>query len=163
MTKKQRTILLAILGVGGVFVIAVVGTGIWIVMSVVENVSMDEATATRSFDDIRTRFGNTGLVIALRGDGPVLLRRPAETPPADTVKTLHIVRWDGRAERMSRIDLPFSLLRMRDGVFRLRADPDATGLSFSTSLRVADIERYGPALLVDDDMPNGERVLIWSD
>jgi hypothetical protein len=163
MTKKQRTILLAILGVVGVSVIAVVGTVIWIVRSHVENVSMDETTATRSFDDIRARFGNTGPVIALRGDGPVLLRRPAETQPAAAVKTLHILRWDGRAERMSRIDLPFSLLRMRDSVFRLRAEPDATGLPFSTSLRVSDIEHYGPSLLVDDDMPGGDHVLILSD
>src|SRR5262245_52951596 len=102
MTKKQRKILLAIVGVVGVFVIAVVGAGIWIVRSHVENVSMDEATATRSFDDIRTRFGNIGPVISLRGDGPALLRRPTATQPAATLKTLHIQRWDGRAARMSR-------------------------------------------------------------
>ena len=163
MTKKQRTILLAIVGVVGVSVIAVVGTGIWIVRSHVENVSMDEATATRSLEDIRTRFGNIGPVISLHGDGPVLLRRPTETPLAATLKTLHVLRWDGRAARMSRIDVPFSLLRMRDGLFRLRAEPGATGLSFSTSMRVADIERYGSTLLVDDAMPDGDRVLIWSD
>jgi hypothetical protein len=162
MTKKQRTIVLAILAIAGVLVIAVVGTGIWILRSLVENVSMNEAAATRSFDDVRARFGDTGPVFALR-DGPVLLRRPPETQPAATVKTLHILRWDEGAERMSRIDLPFSLLRMRDGLFRLKAEPNATGLSFSTSLRVSDIERYGPALLVDDTMPNGDRVLIWSD
>lgn len=163
MTKKQRTILLAIVGVVGVSMIALVATAIWIVRSHVENVSMDEATATRSLDDIRTRFGNIGPVISLHGDGPVLLRRPTETQPAATLKTLHVLRWDGRAARMSRIDVPFSLLRMRDGVFRLRAEPDAAGLPFSTSVRVADIERYGSTLLVDDDMPNGDRVLIWSD
>jgi hypothetical protein len=28
---------------------------------------------------------------------------------------------------------------------------------------VSDVERYGPALLVDDSMPNGDRVLVWSD
>lgn len=162
MTKKQRTILLAILGVAGVLVIAVIGTGVWIVRSLVENVPMNEAAATRSLDDVRARFGDTGPVVALR-DGPVLLRRPPETQPADTLKTLHILRWDGRAERMSRIDVPFSLLRMRDGVFRLKAEPNATGPSFSTSLSVADIERYGPALLVDDNLPNGDRVLVWSD
>ena len=162
MTKKQKTILLAILAVAGVLVIAVVGTGIWVVRSLVENVSMNEAAATRSFDDVRARFGDKGPVFALR-DGPVLLRHPPETPPAATLKTLHIQRWDDHMERMSRIDLPFSLLRMKDGLFRLKADPNSTGLSFSTSLRVADIERYGPALLVDDNMPNGDRVLIWSD
>ena len=162
MTKKQRTILLAILGVAGVLAMAVIGTGIWIVRSFVQNESMNEADATRSFDDVRARFGDTGPVIALR-DGPVLLRRPPETQPAVTVKTLHIMRWDIHRQRMSRIDLPFSLLRMRDGVFRLKAEPGATGLSFSTSLRVADIERYGPAMLVDDNMPDGGRVLVWSD
>jgi len=162
MTKKQKTILLAILAIAGVLVIAVVGTGIWVVRSLVENVSMNEAAATRSFDDVRARFGDTGPVLALR-DGPVLLRRPPETQPAAALKTLHILRWDEGAERMSRIDLPFSLLRMKDGLFRLKADPNSTGLSFSTSLRVADIERYGPALLVDDNMANGDHVLIWSD
>ena len=162
MTKKQKTILLAILGVVGVLAIAVIGTGIWIVRSLVENVSMSEAAATRSFDDVRARFGDRGPVFGLR-DGPVLLRRPPETQPAATLKTLHIQRWDDHRERMSRIDLPFSLLRMKDGLFRLKADPNATGLSFSTSLRVADIERYGPALLVDDNMANGDHVLIWSD
>ena len=163
MTKKQRTILLAILGVAGVLVIAVVGTGIWIVRSVVQNVSMNEAAATKSFDEVRARFGNAGPVVALRGDGPVLLRRPPETQPSVTLRTLHMLRWNGCAERMSRVDLPFSILRMRDGMFRLRADPDATGLSFSTSLSVADIERYGPSLLVDDNMPNGDRLLVWAD
>jgi len=162
MTKKQKTILLAILAIAGVLVIAVVGTGIWVVWSLVENVSMNEAAATRSFDDVRARFGDTGPVFALR-DGPVLLRRPPETQPAATLKTLHIQRWDDHTERMSRIDLPFSLLRMKDGLFRLKADPNATGLSLSTPLRVADVERYGPALLVDDNMPNGDHVLIWSD
>ena len=162
MTKKQKTLLLAVLGVVSVLAIAVIGTGIWIVRSMVENVPMNEAEATRSFDDVRARFGDTGPVISLR-DGPVLLRRAPETLTAAALKTLHILRWDGRAERMSRIDIPFSLLRMKDGLFRLKAEADTHGLSFSTSLRVADIERYGPALLVDDTMPNGDHVLVWSD
>ena len=162
MTKKQKTLLLAVLGVVSVLAIAVIGTGIWIVRSMVENVPMNEAAATRSFDDVRARFGDTGPVISLR-DGPVLLRRAPETLTAAALKTLHILRWDGRAERMSRIDIPFSLLRMKDGLFRLKAEADTNGLSFSTSLRVADIERYGPALLVDDTMPNGDHVLVWSD
>ena len=162
MTKKQKTLLLAVLGVVSVLAIAVIGTGIWIVRSMVENVPMNEAEATRSFDDVRARFGDTGPVISLR-DGPVLLRRAPETLTAAALKTLHILRWDGRAERMSRIDIPFSLLRMKDGLFRLKAEADTNGLSFSTSLRVADIERYGPALLVDDTMPNGDHVLVWSD
>ena len=123
---------------------------------------MNAADATRSFDDVLARFGDTGPVISLR-DGPVLLRRPPETQPTTTLTKLHILRWDDRAQRMSRIDVPFSLLRMRDGLFGLKAEADTNGLSFSTSLRVADVERYGPALLVDDSMPNGDHVLVWSD
>jgi hypothetical protein len=33
----------------------------------------------------------------------------------------------------------------------------------STSLHLDDIERYGPTLLVDDTLPDGGRVLVWSD
>jgi cell division protein YceG involved in septum cleavage len=42
-------------------------------------------------------------------------------------------------------------------------EPDATGRRVSTSLYIDDIERYGPALLVGDALPDGGRVLVWSD
>jgi hypothetical protein len=40
-----------------------------------------------------------------------------------------------------------------------------TGLRVRTpsTIRVSDLERFGSALLVDGDMPDGGHVLIWSE
>lgn len=164
MTKKQKTILLAILGVVGVLVIAVVAVGIWAITSFVHNEEMNEVAASKAFDEVRARFSGIKPAVDLRPDGPVLLRRPPETTdPPRALKTLHILRWNLQDENMSRVELPFALLRMRDGMFRVKVDPEAGGPSSSMSLRVEDVERYGSTLLVDGAMPDGGRVLIWSD
>ena len=47
MTKKRQTILLAVLATAVVITIVVVGAGVWIFTSLVENESMNEATAAR--------------------------------------------------------------------------------------------------------------------
>ena len=163
MTKRQQTILLAVLATGVVIAIVVVGAGVWIVTSLVENESMDDATATKTLDEIRARFGGVTPVIELRPTGPTLLRRPpAEKPPGE-LKTLHLIRWSVEEERLTRVDLPFAILRLRDGLFRVQFDREAAGVNLSTSLRVTDVERYGPTLIMDDDLPDGGRILMWSD
>ncbi|HLG58192.1 MAG TPA: hypothetical protein VI485_22800 [Vicinamibacterales bacterium] len=162
MTKNQRTILLAVLGVIAVLVIAVVAIGVWAATSLFDNQSMDESAAARTLDEVRSQFAGAQPVVDLRPDGAVLLRRPPETKPAP-LKTLHVLRWNVQDEEMTRVDVPFSLLRMTDSPFEVSLEPDATGLRVSTSLHVDDIERYGPALLVDDRLPDGGRVLVWSD
>jgi hypothetical protein len=163
MTKKQQTILLAGLASLAVIAIAVVAAGVWIFTSLVHNEAMNEVAAVKAFDEVRARFGGAKPVVDLRPDGPMLLRRPPETDPPGELKTLHILRWNLQEDTMSRVELPFALLRLRSGLFRVRTEPDETGRSVSMSLQVSDIERYGPALLVDGSMPDGGRVLVWSD
>jgi hypothetical protein len=162
MTKKQQTILLAVLASVAVIAIAVVVAGVWIFTSIVHNETMTDATATKTLEDVRARFSGVTPVIALRPTGPVLLRPAPEGKPSGELKTLHILRWNIQDEEMSRVDLPFFVLRMRDAPFRLQIEGDDVA-SVSTSLRIADIERYGPTLLMDDRLPDGGRVLVWSD
>jgi hypothetical protein len=163
MTKKQQTILLAVLAALVVIVIAVVVAGVWIFRSIVHNETMTETAATKTLDEVRARFAGVTPVIALRPTGPVLLRPAPETTPPSELRTLHILRWSVEDEELSRVELPFAILRMRDAPFRLQMDRDDTGASISTSLRIADIERYGPTLLMDDRLPDGGHVLVWSD
>jgi hypothetical protein len=146
-----------------VIAIVVVGAGVWIYTSLVENESVDDATATKTLDEIRARFSGVTPVIELRPIGATLLRRPpAEKPPGE-LKTLHVIQWSAEEERLTRVDLPFAILRLRDELFRVQFDREAGGGNVSTSLRVADVERYGPTLLMDDDLPDGGRLLMWSD
>jgi hypothetical protein len=163
MTKKQQTILLAVLASLVVIVIAVVVAGVWIFTSIVHNETMTETAATKTLDEVRARFGGVTPVIALRPTGPVLLRPAPETRPPGELRTLHILRWNIQDEEMSHVELPFAILRLRDAPFRLQMDRDNGGVSLSTSLRIADIERYGPTLLMDDRRPDGGRVVMWSD
>jgi hypothetical protein len=163
MTKKQQTILLAVLASVAVMAIAVVAAAVWIFTSLVHNEEMNEGAAVKTFDEVRARFGGITPVVDLRPDGPMLLRRPPDTDPPSELKTLHILRWSLQDETMSRVELPFALLRLRGGLFRVRTEPDETGRSVSMSLQVSDVERYGPTLLVDGSMPDGGRVLVWSD
>jgi hypothetical protein len=163
MTKKQQTILLAVLASVAVIAIAVVAAAVWIFTSVVHNEAMTDAAATKTLDEVRARFAGVTPVISLRATGPVLLRAAPETTPPGELRTLHILRWNVQDEAMSRVDLPFAILRLKDGPFHLQMERDEAGVSISTSLRVADIERYGPTLLMDDRLPDGGQVLVWSD
>jgi len=163
MTKKQQTILLAVLGIVAVFVIVGVAFGVWVATSLFDNESMDEAGAARALDEVREHFSGAKPVVDLRPEGPVLLRRPPESKPPGELTTLHVLRWNVQEQRMTRVELPFSILRMRDSPFQISVAPDSTGLRVSTSIRISDVERYGPALLVDNGLPDGGRVLIWSD
>jgi hypothetical protein len=163
MTKKQQTILLAVLAAVVGSVILVVGAGVWIFTSLVENEAMNETEATKTLEEIRARFSGVTPVIELRPTGATLLRKPPDEKPTGELKTLHVIRWNVQDERLTRVDVPFAILRMRDGLFRVQFDREAGGVKPSTSLRVADVERYGPTLLMDDALPDGGRLVMWSD
>ena len=165
MTKKQQTILLTIIGVFVVLVIVIVGAGIWIARSLFDNVSMDEATATRTMDDVRMRFANAVPVLDFQPQGLTLSRHPPDTRPPGALTTLHILRWDVHEDRLTRVELPFWLLRLRDSPIDVMYEDASSGLRTrtSTSIRVSDIERFGPALLVDGPLPDGGRVVAWTD
>jgi hypothetical protein len=163
MTKKHQTILLAVLASLAVIAIAVIAAGVWLYTSIVNNETMTEAAATKTLDEVRARFAGVTPVAELRPTGLVILRHPPETKPSGKLTTLHILRWNVEDEEMSRVDLPFALLRLRDAPFNVQIDRDGTGGGSATSLRMADIERYGPTLLMDGGLPDGGRVLMWSD
>jgi hypothetical protein len=163
MTKKQQTILLAVLASVVAIAIVTVAAGVWIFTSLVENEAMNETEASKALEEIRARFSGVTPVIELRPTGATLLRKPPDEKPPGEVKTLHVVRWSVEDERLTRVDLPFAILRLRDGLFRVQFDREAGGAKVSTSLRVADVERYGPTLLMDDALPDGGRLVMWSD
>jgi hypothetical protein len=167
VTKKAQTILLAVIGVVAILVIAIVGVGVWVARSMVNNTDMDQASATQTMEDVRARFAHATPVLDIRPGALTMSRRPPDVQPPGELKTLHILRWDVHEERLTRVDVPFWLLRMRNGPIDVmyEGDPNPSGLRMktSTSIRVADIERFGPALLVDGDMPDGGHVVIWSE
>jgi len=165
MTKKQQTILLAIIGVFVVLVVVIIGVGAWVATSLFENTNTDQASATRTMDDVRIRFANATPVLDLHPSGLTLSRQPPDTRPPGELTTLHILRWNVHEARLTRVELPFWMLRLRDSPIDVTYDNQNGGLRTrtATSIRVSDIERFGPALLVDGALPDGGRVVVWTD
>jgi len=118
-------------------------------------------------EDVRARFEHASPVLDVRPGSLTLSRRPPDVKPAGELKTLHILRWDVHEERLSRLEVPFWLLRLSDDPIDViyEDQPNRSGMKVRTpsSVNVEDIERFGPALLVDGDMPDGGRLIVWSD
>src|SRR5512144_2850847 len=115
MTRNQKTDLLAVIAVVAMLTIVVVGVGVWIATTMFENTDMNEPAATKTLDDVRSRFGGVEPVLTLQPHGVTLSRRPPDAKPAGDLTTLHVLRWNQFEDRLTRVDVPFWLLRLRDG------------------------------------------------
>ena len=76
-------------------------------------------------------------------------------------ETLNILAFDPDDGRMVKISVPFWLLRLKVGGTRIDFNGNRMELE-DLKLTVEDLERFGPTLIVDHRVPNGERVLVWS-
>jgi hypothetical protein len=73
------------------------------------------------------------------------------------VQRLQLLTWDPADQDLSRITLPFWLLRMK---------PDSARVTVNhreLDITVEQLERYGPTLLVDHESQSGDRLLIWTE
>ena len=88
------------------------------------------------------------------------MNRPVRTGEP---RALHIVAYDKRAGKLVRFSVPFWLLRMApDGKVSIGDDmlDDVHGVE---KLTVKDLEALGPGLLIDEQKPNGDQVLVWTE
>lgn len=164
MAPSKKTwlwILVAVLGLGVVFVIAVAGFGVYFVSNHVRAGQSTSADAFRSFDEARARFKEQPPVFELDNrEHPRQLRQFADMPASATkADLLYILAWDPDRERLVKVSMPFWVLRLG----RQKIDLMSGGFDFqSLQLDVNQLDRVGPVLLFDYRTPNGQRVLVWT-
>lgn len=164
--KPRRTWLWIILGVFAfLFVMAVGGaafTAYW-VTSRMEFVETPAPEAAKAFDEVRAKFrGQRPLIEFVNGDRGNITTNEAATPSSIKLTTLHIIAFDDDEGRMVRMDVPFWLLRLKSGPIAFSSY--ASGFDDDkVRLRVEDIERRGPGIVLDLDHPREGRVLIWAE
>ncbi len=152
MTKTGKIIL----GVaGGLFFLLLifVSFGVWMVMSAFQTEQVDQVKAAAAFDDVRRQFSGVQPAFEFRDSRPAMLRQPPATAASPGPETVRVLVWDPDENQMSRVSLPFRLLRLSN-------DP----IEFDgVELDIEDVERYGRTLLLDGDTPEGDRILIWTE
>jgi hypothetical protein len=128
------------------------------------SVSVQPATASdalRRFSEVRGAFALNEPLLHIDAAGAVTRRAPTDSraPPP---KRFMVLAYRAQAERLVRADLPFWFVRVKGTAaqFLLRD----TGLDLgSLGISPAELEHYGPCLILDQTRANGDRLLVWTE
>jgi len=151
--------------VGGVVVIAVAlavlaATGAYFVLRSMETRASAEAEAIREIDAVKARFGPRPPLVEIVDPrtADIRINRPVEPSPS-RVDTVHLMNWKAETGELTRAEVPLWLMRFSslNIASRLGIAPARFRLT------VADIQRYGPGIVVDYSSQKEFRVLIWVD
>jgi hypothetical protein len=162
--KAWVWIVVAVVAIGILCVIAVAGVGLYFFSRHVETQALSAADAETRFAEVRQRFETARPLIELDERGDLLRTNPERQTPDDapTPTTLYVMAYDEGDSRIVRLSVPFWLLRLQK---RGHAVVDLGGRRLDLEelkLTVEDLERLGPALIVDHRDRRGAHVLVWS-
>lgn len=165
MKKRTANILLAVFATIVVCVLVLVAGGVWLVHSVFHRQTTNEATATATLDAARARFKGAAPVFALQDGAPVLTRPVPTTDSGIHLRTMHVILWDSDQQTLTEADVPLALLRLRDSPIDVMqfANGSAGYSRRVVSIRMSELDRFGSALLLDQAMEDGHRLLVWTE
>jgi hypothetical protein len=163
---KRRTWLWIVggLAVSGLLaVVALAAASVYFVSRHVHAETTSSAQAILSFDEVAGAFQSRRPLYELDPmDRPVLTTELSALPSASLPSSLLMVQaWKPEEERLVRLSLPFWLLKFSPDHLRVSGrggDFDLHGLQ----LDIAQLERIGPALVLDYRNQDGVRVLLWT-
>jgi hypothetical protein len=166
MANKTRTWIWIIVGGLGLCVLvmcAIAGTGVYFVSQHIAAKRTSSAEALHQFEDARASFkGKPPLLELDRLGHPREVKRTEAMPTSDIRPAdLVILAWNPDHGRIVRISLPFWLLHFG----RRKVDLFDSGNDFDfdrLNIDVNELERIGPAFVLDYTTVNGERVLVWT-
>lgn len=163
--KTRRTWVLVVFGVLVLMVFigigAIIAVAAWFQQSFETEVATEQG-ARSEFDTVRHSFANRPPLLEIRNGKPAYAAGGEnQVPGTSSPETLHVMVWDRDDERLVRFTVPFWLLRMKAGPIELSSygsDLDESGVD----LRVEDVERFGPGLILDHTEDAGDRILVWT-
>jgi hypothetical protein len=164
MTKKTWIwIIVGGIAVCGLGLVALAGAGIYFATKHVSTARTSATAAADTFDVARARFKNVRPLIEIDADDRPRVARNTRDLPTGTVKPEHlwVLAWDPDEERVVKVSVPFWLLRLGRRKLDVMSGERRLDLD-RLELDVAELERIGPALVLDLRAPSGERVLLWT-
>ena len=166
MAGKVKTwvwVLLGVIVTCVVGVVAVAGAGFYFFTRHIETRTVSPATATREFEEVKAQFVGQKALVELDRHGSFVRSNP-ERPAARNGRVpeeLNVMAFDPDDGRVVRIKIPFWLLRLKTHGSNINFNGRRMDLE-DLKLSVADLERFGPTLIVDHSGIDGKRVLVWS-
>jgi hypothetical protein len=162
--KTKRTwvsVVIASVIIIGVLAVAAVGGTAYFFYRHIDAKFTPEASADQTFEQTRARFaGQQPLIELTHGDEPTV-HHP--TGPRRDVHALHALVYDDNSGKLTHVDVPGWLLRFVSGHGHLRlADMGPFG-DEDMKLRLEDLERHGPGLVMDVRRQHGSQLIVWTE
>ena len=148
----------------GVAVVA--GAGFWMYQSFAPAATfVDQAAADAELAAIRARFGDhLPLINTSPAEGEPSIRKDSRGAAfTGQLQSVQLAAYDKGAGKLVRFSIPFWLLRMAPDGKMTMGDEALDDLVGREKLTVAELEAFGPGLVVDEVKPNGDRVLVWTE
>jgi hypothetical protein len=152
-------------GLAAIFGISVFLALAWNATTITET---DRQGADRRAEIVRQRYPGRESLLTLSSDGAFERRDPAPAARPGAVTHLFVLAYGVREQRLVEVDIPFWFYKMKAPAagFALNLTGIANLTTFDLDdlgVTAADLERFGPGLVVDVDGPDGERLLIWTE
>ena len=117
--------------------------------------------------DALTRAGGGVPYIEISDTGSVLVHRELEHHDPVALHTLHMLAWEPEGKRLLRVAFPYWFVRVKmSETFNLGTLTSALARDWEhLDLRVSeqDLERRGPGIVLDNRLPDGKRLLLWTE
>src|SRR5262245_24642405 len=156
-------IAVSIVAIGLVGLIVIAGLGVYFVTRHISTERSTSSDAIQAFDRVRATFPNQRPLYELDSTEHPQIVRPLRELPTSTAKpqNLRLLAWDPDEERLIKVSLPFWVLRLKKGKMEMTGRDKGYDLE-RLELDGEELERIGPALLVDFRDHDGTRVLLWT-
>ncbi len=160
--KTWLWIIVGFIGICVLGLVAIAGAGVYFVSHHISVQKTSSSQALRVLDSTRARFNTKPLIEIDAFDRPREGRPVADLPTSNaTPRSLYVLAWNPDEDKLARVSVPFWVLSL--GRHKIDILKSSRGFNFeSLNLDIPELERIGPALVLDYRTPSGERVLIWT-
>jgi hypothetical protein len=161
--KTWIWIIAGFLGVCVIVLFAIAGTGVYFVHQHIDARRPSSVEAMREFEAARAAFkGKPPLLELDRLGHPRQVTRTEQMPTSSVRPTdMIVLAWNPVSGRVVRVSLPFWLLHI--GRRKVNIFDDSNGFDVDRlNIDVNELERIGPAFVLDYVTMNGDRVLVWT-
>lgn len=164
-TRPRRSWLLRLLIIFGILTVIglVVSTSLFLAMTDWQTLTAEEAAVR--LDAALAATGGTEPYLELLPGDEISLRHDLEPPDPAPLGSLHLLAWIPDRSKMISVRVPAWFLRLKSGA-SFGLDALAADLSEDFGgrrvIRLEDLQRRGPGLLLDLRLDGGRRLLLWS-